>query len=469
MAKVKITETVLRDAHQSLIATRMTTDEMRPILPLMDKAGFHSVECWGGATFDACLRFLNEDPWERLRILRKEMPNTKLQMLFRGQNMLGYRHYADDVLEYFVQKSVANGIDIIRIFDALNDIRNLETAVKAAKKEGAHTQIAISYTLGEVFTTDYYVNYAKKIEEVGADSICIKDMAALLTPYETEKLVKALKAAVKIPIQLHTHYTSGLASMCLLKGIEAGVDVIDTAMSPLALGTSHAPTESMVAALQGTEYDTGLDISALLEIAAEIRSYFMKLRQKYIESGLLDPKMLAVDANALIYQVPGGMLSNLLSQLKQAGKEDKLEEVLKEVPRVRKDAGYPPLVTPSSQIVGTQAVFNVIMGERYKTVTKEFKGIVRGEYGQTPVPIDPEFRKKIIGDEEPINYRPADRIAPELDKLRQECAEWIEQEEDVLSYAQFGQVAVKFFENRRNAKYNLDGKHGDAENGVHPV
>ena len=408
---------------------------------------------------------MNEDPWERLRILRKEMPNTKLQMLFRGQNMLGYRHYADDVLEYFVQKSVANGIDIIRIFDALNDIRNLETAVKAAKKEGAHTQIAISYTLGEVFTTDYYVNYAKKIEEVGADSICIKDMAALLTPYETEKLVKALKAAVKIPIQLHTHYTSGLASMCLLKGIEAGVDVIDTAMSPLALGTSHAPTESMVAALQGTEYDTGLDLVLL----TEIRSYFMKLRQKYIESGLLDPKMLAVDANALIYQVPGGMLSNLLSQLKQAGKEDKLEEVLKEVPRVRKDAGYPPLVTPSSQIVGTQAVFNVIMGERYKTVTKEFKGIVRGEYGQTPVPIDPEFRKKIIGDEEPINCRPADRIAPELDKLRQECAEWIEQEEDVLSYAQFGQVAVKFFENRRNAKYNLDGKHGDAENGVHPV
>lgn len=465
MAKLKITETVLRDAHQSLLATRMSMDDMREILPEIDKIGFYSAECWGGATFDSCIRFLNEDPWERLRILRKEMPNTKLQMLFRGQNMLGYRHYADDVLEYFVQKSVANGIDIIRIFDALNDIRNLETAVKAAKKEGAHTQIAISYTLGEVFTTDYYVNYAKKIEEVGADSICIKDMAALLTPYETEKLVKALKAAVKIPIQLHTHYTSGLASMCLLKGIEAGVDVIDTAMSPLALGTSHAPTESMVAALQGTEYDTGLDLVLL----TEIRSYFMKLRQKYIESGLLDPKMLAVDANALIYQVPGGMLSNLLSQLKQAGKEDKLEEVLKEVPRVRKDAGYPPLVTPSSQIVGTQAVFNVIMGERYKTVTKEFKGIVRGEYGQTPVPIDPEFRKKIIGDEEPINCRPADRIAPELDKLRQECAEWIEQEEDVLSYAQFGQVAVKFFENRRNAKYNLDGKHGDAENGVHPV
>ena len=465
MAKVKITETVLRDAHQSLLATRMRMEEMLPILPLMDKVGFHSVECWGGATFDSCLRFLNEDPWERLRTIKKNMPNTKLQMLFRGQNMLGYRHYADDVLEYFVQKSVANGIDIIRIFDALNDIRNLESAIKAAKKEGAHTQIAISYTLGDVFTTDYYVDYAKKIEAAGADSICIKDMAALLTPYETEKLVKALKAAVNVPIQLHTHYTSGLASMCLMKGIEAGVDVIDTAMSPLALGTSHAPTESMVAALQGTEYDTGLDLVLL----TEIRDYFMTLREKYIKEGLLDPKMLAVDANALIYQVPGGMLSNLLSQLKQAGKEDQLTEVLKEVPRVRKDAGYPPLVTPSSQIVGTQAVFNVIMGERYKMVTKEFKGMVRGEYGQTPVPIDPDFRKKIIGDESPIDCRPADLIEPELEKLRKECAEWTEQEEDVLSYAQFGQVAVKFFEARRNAKFGLDGKHGDPANQVHPV
>ena len=465
MGKVKITETVLRDAHQSLIATRMTMDEMLPILPLMDKVGYHSVECWGGATFDACLRFLNEDPWERLRTLKKNLPNTKLQMLFRGQNILGYRPYADDVVEYFVQKSVANGIDIIRIFDALNDIRNLETAIKAAKKEGAHTQVAISYTLGDVFTTDYYVDYAKRIESAGADSICIKDMAALLTPYETEKLVKALKSAVKIPIQLHTHYTSGLASMCLLKGIEAGVDVIDTAMSPLALGTSHAPTESMVAALQGTEYDTGLDLVLL----TEIRDYFMKLRKKYIDSGLLDPKMLAVDANALIYQVPGGMLSNLLSQLKQAGKEDKLEEVLKEVPRVRKDAGYPPLVTPSSQIVGTQAVFNVIMGERYKMVTKEFKGIVRGEYGRTPVPIDPEFRKKIIGDDTPIDCRPADLLEPELDKLKKECAEWTEQEEDVLSYAQFGQVAVKFFENRRNAKFGIDGAHSDSEKQIHPV
>ncbi len=470
MAKVKITETVLRDAHQSLLATRMRMDEMQPILGKMDQVGFHSVECWGGATFDACLRFLDEDPWERLRTIRKEMPNTRLQMLFRGQNMLGYRHYADDVLEEFVQKSVENGIDVIRIFDALNDIRNLQTAISAAKKatrDGKHAdvQVAISYTTGEVFTTEYYVNYAKKIEAAGADSICIKDMAALLTPYKTEELVKALKANVKIPIQLHTHYTSGLASMCLLKGIEAGVDIIDTAMSPLALGTSHAPTESMVAALQGTPYDTGLDLMLL----TEIRSYFMDLRAKYIKEGLIDPKMLATDAGALIYQVPGGMLSNLLSQLKQAGKEDLLNEVLLEVPRVRKDAGYPPLVTPSSQIVGTQAVFNVLNGERYKMVTKEFKGVIRGEYGQTPVPIDPEFRKKIIGDAEPIDCRPADLLEPELEKLRHECAEWAESEEDVLSYAQFGQVAVKFFEKRRDKRFGLDGKHGSAETGVHPV
>ena len=465
MAKVKITETVLRDAHQSLLATRMTTDEMLPILSAMDKVGFHSVECWGGATFDACLRFLNEDPWDRLRTIKKAMPNTKLQMLFRGQNMLGYRHYADDVLEYFVQKSVANGIDIIRIFDALNDVRNLQTAVKAAKKEGAHAQIAISYTLGEIFTTDYYVNYAKQIEDCGADSICIKDMAALLTPYKTEELVKALKANVKIPIQLHTHYTSGLASMCLLKGIEAGVDAIDTAMSPLALGTSHAPTESMVAALQGTEFDTGLDLKQL----TELRPYFMELREKYIASGLLDPKMLAVDANALIYQVPGGMLSNLLSQLKQAGKADCFDEVLREVPRVREDSGYPPLVTPTSQIVGTQAVFNVIMGERYKTVTKEFKGLVKGEYGKTPGTIDPEFRKMILKGEEPIDCRPADLIAPELDKLKADAAKWVQQDEDVLSYAMFGQVAEKFFEKRRGKQNGIDAVHADKANKVMPV
>ena len=352
--KIGITETVLRDAHQSLLATRMPIEDMLPILEKMDKVGYHSIECWGGATFDSCLRFLDEDPWERLRVLRKNLPNTKLQMLFRGQNMLGYRHYADDVLEYFVQKIVANGMDIIRIFDALNDIRNLETAIKATRKEGGHAQVAISYTTGDIFTTEYYVNYAKQIEEAGAHSICLKDMAALLTPYRTEELIKAIKGAVSIPVQLHTHYTSGLASMCMLKAVESGVDYIDTAMSPLALGTSHAPTESMVAALQGTEYDTGLDLVLL----TEIREYFMKLRKKYIDSGLIDPKMLAVDVNALIYQVPGGMLSNLLSQLKQAGKEDQLNDVLNEVPRVRKDAGFIPLVTPTSQIIGTQAVFN---------------------------------------------------------------------------------------------------------------
>ncbi|HBI85352.1 MAG TPA: oxaloacetate decarboxylase subunit alpha [Ruminococcus sp.] len=465
MAKIKVTETVLRDAHQSLIATRMTTDEMLPILPAMDEIGFHSVECWGGATFDSCLRFLNEDPWERLRIIKKNMPKTPLQMLFRGQNMLGYRHYADDVVEYFVQKSIANGIDIIRIFDALNDIRNLETAIRAAKKEGAHTQVAMSFTSGDIFTDEYYVGYAKQIEEAGADSICIKDMAALLTPYRAESLVKALKKATKLPIQLHTHYTSGLASMCLMKAVEAGVDVIDTAMSPLALGTSHAPTESMVAALRGTEYDTGLDLVKL----SEIRTYFMTLREKYIKSGLLDPKMLATDAKTLIYQVPGGMLSNLLSQLKQAGKEDQLTAVLEEVPRVRKDAGMPPLVTPTSQIVGTQAVFNIIGGERYKMVTKEFRAMVRGEYGKTPLPIDPAFQKMILKDAEPITCRPADLLEPELDKLREECAEWITQEEDVLSYAQFGQVAVKFFEKRRDKQFGLDGVHGDPAKRIHAV
>lgn len=466
MAKIGITETVLRDAHQSLLATRMTTNDMLEILPELDEIGFRSIECWGGATFDSCLRFLGEDPWERLRILKKNMPKTPLQMLFRGQNMLGYRHYADDVVEYFVQKSIANGIDVIRIFDALNDIRNLETAIKAAKKEAhAHTQVAMSFTTGDIFTDEYYVNYAKQIRDAGADSICIKDMAALLTPYRAASLTKALKEAVDLPIQLHTHYTSGLASMCLLKAVEAGVDVIDTAMSPLALGTSHAPTESMVAALQGTEYDTGIDLAKI----CSLRPYFMKLRDKYIKEGLLDPKMLATDAKTLIYQVPGGMLSNLLSQLKQAGKEDQLTAVLEEVPRVRKDAGMPPLVTPSSQIVGTQAVFNIIGGERYKMVTKEFRALVKGEYGKTPLPIDPEFQKKILGDDKPITCRPADLLEPELDKLRAECAEWIQQEEDVLSYAQFGQVAVKFFQKRRDERFGLDGVHGNPEKQVHPV
>lgn len=467
--KIQITETVLRDAHQSLIATRMPIEDMLPILDKLDKVGFYSLECWGGATFDSCIRFLDEDPWERLRIIRKNCPNTRLQMLFRGQNMLGYRHYADDVLEYFVQRSVANGIDVIRIFDALNDIKNLETAIKAAKaakkeNKNVEAQVAISYTTGEVFTTQYYVDYAKRIEEAGADSICIKDMAALLTPYYTAELVGAIKKAVSIPVQLHTHYTSGLASMCLLKGIEAGCDRIDTAMSPLANGTSHAPTESMVAALQGTEYDTGLDLIKL----SEIRDYFMTLREKYIKSGLLDTKMLATDAKALIYQVPGGMLSNLLKQLKDAGKEDKLTEVLEEVPRVRKDAGYPPLVTPTSQIVGTQAAFNIILGERYKMCNDQFKNLVAGKYGTTPVPIDPEFRKKIIGDTEPVTCRPADLLEPELDKLREKIPEWIEQEEDVLTYAQFPEVAPVFFKKRRDKKIGINPS-ADIKNKVHPV
>lgn len=463
--RIGITETVLRDAHQSLIATRMPIEDMLPILDKMDKVGFHSLECWGGATFDACLRFLNEDPWNRLRAIREKCPKTKLQMLFRGQNMLGYRHYADDVVEYFVQKSVANGIDIIRVFDALNDAENLKTAIKAAKKEKAHAQIAISYTTGPVFNHKYYIDYAKRIEDMGADSICIKDMAALLTPYETFELVKRLKEAVSLPIQLHTHYTSGLASMCILKGIEAGVDMVDTAMSPLALGTSHAPTESIVAALKDTEYDTGLDLILL----SEIREYFMNLRQKYIEKGLLDVRMLATDTKALIYQVPGGMLSNLLSQMKQAGKEDKFKDVLEEVPRVRADAGYPPLVTPTSQIVGTQAVYNIITGERYKMCTNEFKGLVAGKYGRTPVPVSEEFRKMVIGDEIPVTTRPADLLEPELDKLREEISEWTEQEEDVLSYAQFPKVAKEFFEKKRNKKYSINSKAYDKKNKIHPV
>jgi len=465
MARIGITETVLRDAHQSLIATRMTTEEMLPSLERLDKIGFHSLECWGGATFDACLRFLDEDPWHRLRIIKDHCPNTPLQMLFRGQNMLGYRHYADDVVEYFVQKSIANGINIIRIFDALNDIRNLQTSINATKKENGHIQATISYTTGPVFDTEYYTNYAKQLEDCGADSVCLKDMAGLLTPYTTYELVKALKETIKVPVQVHSHYTSGLASMVLMKAIEAGADIVDTALSPLSLGTSHPATESMVAALQGTEYDTGLDLVALDDIA----KYFSTLRAQYLERGLLNPVVMGCNANALIYQVPGGMLSNLVSQLKQAGQEDKLNDVLAEVPNVRKDCGYPPLVTPSSQIVGTQAVYNVILGERYKTVTKEFKGIVRGEYGRTPVPIDPEFRRSIIGEEAPIDCRPADLIEPELDLLRSEIPEFLEQDEDVLSYAQFGQVAVKFFEKRRNLKYGIDGDHVDMKNRIHPV
>ena len=465
MQKVQFTETVLRDANQSLIATRMKFNEFQPVLSELDKAGYYSLECWGGATFDSCLRYLNEDPWERLRKIRAAAPKTDLQMLFRGQNVLGYRHYADDVVEYFVQKSIANGINILRIFDALNDVRNLQTAINATKKEKGHVQAAISYTISPVHNNEYFVKLAKEYENCGADSICIKDMAGLLTPYTAYDLVKALKGAVKIPIQLHTHYTSGVGSMTYLKAIEAGVDVVDCALSPMALGTSQPPTEPLVATLQGSEYDTGIDLNALTEIA----DYFKPMRDKYLESGLMNTKVLGVDINTLKYQVPGGMLSNLVSQLKQQNAEDKFEEVLKEIPRVRKDLGYIPLVTPTSQIVGTQAVLNVIMGERYKMVTKETKGICKGEYGKTPVPIDEEFRKSIIGDEKAITCRPADLIQPELEKLRKDAAEWTEQEEDVLSYALFDQVAVKFFEQRRAQKYNIDKDTVDMENKVHYI
>ena len=386
-------------------------------------------------------------------------------MLFRGQNILGYRHYADDVVEYFVQKSIANGIDIIRIFDALNDPRNLETAIKATIKEGGHVQAAISYTTSPVHTNEKFAQYAKQLEGMGANSICIKDMAGLLTPYAAYDLVKKIKETVSVPVELHTHYTSGLASMTLLKAIEAGCDIVDTAISPLAMGTSQPPTESLVAALAGTEYDTDLDLEKLQPVA----DHFTKVREQFIKDGLLDPKVLKVNVNTLRYQVPGGMFSNLISQLKQAGKSELLSDVLAEVPNVRKDAGYPPLVTPSSQIVGTQAVFNVIGGERYKMVTKEFKGLVRGEYGKTPVEISPEFRKKIIGDEKPITCRPADMLKPELEKLREEVKPWAIQDEDVLTYALFEQVAVKFFEARKAKLYALDSENADFSGKIHTV
>lgn len=462
---IGITETVLRDAHQSLIATRMPTELMLPIIETMDKVGYHSVECWGGATFDASLRFLKEDPWERLRVLRKGFKNSKLQMLFRGQNILGYRHYADDVVEYFVQKSIANGIDIIRIFDCFNDLRNLECAVKAANKEKGHAQIALSYTLGEDYTLDYWMNMAKKVEEMGADSICIKDMAGLLLPYKAEELVKALKSATKLPIQLHTHYTSGVASMTYMKAIEAGVDVVDCAISPFAMGTSQPATEVMVETFKGTPFDTGYDQNVLAEIA----DYFRPYRDKVLADGLLNPKVMGVDIKTLLYQVPGGMLSNMVSQLKEQNAEDKYYDVLNEIPRVRKDLGEPPLVTPSSQIVGTQAVFNVLMGERYKMATKETKAVLRGEYGQTVQPFNKEVQDKVIPGEEVITCRPADLIPNELEKIESEMKEWKQQDEDVLTYALFPQVAVDFFKYRQAQQEKVDMTAADTKNGAYPV
>lgn len=462
---VGITETILRDAHQSQIATRMTTEQMLPIIDKMDQVGYHSVECWGGATFDACLRFLKEDPWERLRKLRDGFKHTKIQMLFRGQNILGYRHYADDVVEYFVQKSIANGIDIIRIFDAFNDLRNLETSVKACKKEGGHAQIALCYTLGEAYTLDYWKEIAKRIEEMGADSICIKDMAGLLVPYEAEALVKALKASTKLPIQLHTHYTSGVASMTYMKAVEAGCDIIDTAMSPFALGTSQPATEVMCETFRDTPFDTGLDQKLLAEIA----DYFRPIQEEALKSGLLNPKVLGVNIKTLMYQVPGGMLSNLVSQLKDAHAEDKYYDVLEEIPRVRKDFGEPPLVTPSSQIVGTQAVLNVLMGERYKMITKESKALLHGEYGQTVKPFNPEVQKKACGDETPITCRPADLLKPELREMEKEVARYKQQDEDVLSYALFPQVAVDFFKYREAQQEKVDPTRADTKAGAYPV
>ena len=473
---VKITETILRDAHQSLIATRMPTDFMLPILDKLDQVGYNSLECWGGATFDASLRFLKEDPWERLRKIKDKCKNTPLQMLFRGQNILGYRPYADDVVSAFVEKSIANGIDIIRIFDCLNDIRNLQAAVDATneikKREGrGHAQVALSYTLGDAYTLDYWAKMAKDIEEMGADSICIKDMAGLLVPYKAEELVKTLKESTKLPIQLHTHYTSGVASMTYLKAVEAGVDVIDCAISPFALGTSQPATEVMVEAFKGTPYDTGYDQSLL----AEITNYFAPYREECLKSGLMSTKVLGVNIKTLLYQVPGGMLSNMVSQLKEQHAEDKFQEVLEEIPRVRKDCGEPPLVTPSSQIVGTQAIFNVLMGERYKMATGEFKDLLRGNYGQTVKPMNQEVIDKVIPGEKRSTARSAEATGhtePELESIKKEMIEAgfePQQDEDVLSYALFPQVASEFFKYRKAQQEKVDLTKADTANGAYPV
>ena len=465
MAKVGITETVLRDGHQSLIATRMTTEEMLPILEVMDDVGYNALEMWGGATYDACLRFLEEDPWDRLRAIRKKIKKTKLQMLLRGQNLLGYKHCADDVVDEFVNRAIGNGIDIIRIFDALNDPRNLERSITATKKFGGHAQGTISYTKSPIHTNEVFIELAKKLEQMGSDSVCIKDMAGLLDPYNTYELVVKIKKAIKIPLEIHTHATSGLGSLTYMKAVEAGADIIDTAISPFAEGTSQPPTEPLVAAFRGTEYDTGLNMDLLNKIA----EHFRPIREKYIASGLMDPKLMGVDINTLIYQVPGGMLSNLVSQLKQSNAMDKYEDVLKEVPRVREDLGYPPLVTPTSQIVGTQSVLNIVTGERYKMVPNEVKMLVKGMYGKTTVPIKEEIVKKIIGDEEQVTCRPADLIEPELESIRKECAQYMEQAEDALTKALFPQPADEFFKNRAQKKYGVDLSLVNDEDGVYPV
>ena len=444
-----ITDTILRDAHQSQAATRMRVEDMLPACEVLDSIGYYSLECWGGATFDSCLRFLNEDPWERLRKLKAALPNTKLQMLFRGQNILGYKHYADDVVDAFCQKAIENGIDIIRIFDALNDVRNLEQAIKSTKKYGGMVEGTLSYTISPIHNEEYFVNMAKELEQMGADTICIKDMANLLLPMDAYSLVKRLKETVSIPIHLHTHNTTGTGDMVYLMAALAGVDIVDTALSPLGNGTSQPATEALVATLQGTDRDTGLDLGKMSQAAV----HFRKVAEKLKEQGSLDPKVLNVDTNTLLYQVPGGMLSNLISQLKQAGKEDKYYDVLAEIPRVRKDCGYPPLVTPTSQIVGTQAVMNIIMGERYKTFTKETKAMLRGEYGRLPGEVNEEVRAKAgIAPEDVITCRPADLLEPELPKYREEFKDIAKSDEDVLSLALFPQVAPMFLAWRAGPK-----------------
>ncbi|MBQ6066458.1 MAG: pyruvate carboxylase subunit B [Clostridia bacterium] len=442
--KLCITDTILRDAHQSQAATRMRTEDMLPACEVLDRIGYWSVECWGGATYDACMRFLNEDPWERLRTLRKAMPHTRLQMLLRGQNLLGYRHYADDVVEEFVAKSVENGIDVVRVFDALNDTRNMEVAMRAVKKNGAICEAAISYTTSPVHSDDYFVRLAAQLEEMGADTVCIKDMANLLLPMNTYELIRKMKEKVRVPIHLHTHNTTGTGDMVYMMAALAGVDIVDCALSPLANGTAQPSTEATVAAFAGTPRDTGLDLKLLNKAARHFRTVAQKLQ----EEGSLDPKVLRVDPNTLLYQVPGGMLSNLLSQLKQANAEEKMEEVLAEVPRVRKDFGYPPLVTPTSQIVGSQAVLNVIAGERYKMFPKESKMLLRGEYGRLPGEVNEEVRRKALGGEALIECRPADLIAPEMERLRKETADYARTEEDVLSCALFPQVAPDFLKRK---------------------
>ena len=443
---VKFVETALRDGHQSLFATRMTTDEVLLALKELDQVGYHAIEIWGGATFDACLRFLNEDPWERLRKVKKVCKHTKLQMLFRGQNILGYRHYADDVVEKFVKLSIKNGIDIIRVFDALNDIRNLECAVKATKKYGGECQIALSYTTSPVHTVEYYVDLAKQVEALGADSICIKDMAGVLLPETASQLIKAIKANTKLPVELHSHCTGGMIEMTYLRAIQAGVDIIDTALSPLSGGTSQPCTESLNYALEGTEYDPKLNKEMLEKAAKKLAP----VRQKYLNNGLLNPKVLCCNPNILKYQVPGGMLSNLISQLTQQGALDKLDDVLAEVPNVRKDLGYPPLVTPLSQMVGTQAVLNVLNKERYKMVPKEINDYLHGKYGKAPAPVNEEIRHKIIGDDKVITYRPADDLKPEFNELKAKYKGIAKSDEDVLSIALFQDIAIKFLE-KRNA------------------